>query len=111
MTQAFNNLGKASTFGAWSNTSIINSGATDIVGDIGTTGTSITGFHLGNLFLTSQTIRPYKTLRLPIQPPPPYQEQSLSRRPSARSLWVAFVRTTGRGRRFDSVGNRSRHNT
>ncbi|KAE9377357.1 hypothetical protein N431DRAFT_194121 [Stipitochalara longipes BDJ] len=58
--QATVSLGSAATFGALSYASITNSGPTDIDGDIGTTGTSITGFppgtYTGSKYIASQAI-------------------------------------------------------
>jgi hypothetical protein len=56
-------LGAASTFGVLSYASITNTGPTDINGDIGTTGTSITGFPPG-IFTGSRYISAAATAAL-----------------------------------------------
>ncbi|KAN0101905.1 Protein of unknown function (DUF3494) domain containing protein [Hyaloscypha variabilis] len=62
--QAYINLGSASTFGALSYASITNSGPTDILGDIGTTGSAIVGFppgvFTGSRYTSSQAIPPFQ---------------------------------------------------
>ncbi|KAF4625104.1 hypothetical protein G7Y89_g13065 [Cudoniella acicularis] len=56
--QATISLGAASTYGALSYATITNTGPTEITGDIGTTGTSITGFppgiYTGSKYIASQ---------------------------------------------------------
>ncbi|TVY80506.1 hypothetical protein LSUE1_G006190 [Lachnellula suecica] len=57
-------LGIASTYGALSYASITNTGPTDITGDIGTAGSSITGFppgiYTGSKYLASQAITAFQ---------------------------------------------------